>query len=100
MSKHMKYILILTLLALTSCASTRNALLYNETRPTTLIIRDNHHDIIYMRRPVKGKFCVWTHPLGEGYTVQVGKHIDTIAGNNAIGVEEGAGIKAETAKVN
>jgi hypothetical protein len=100
MSKHMKYILILTLLALTSCASTRNALLYNETKPTTLIIRDNHHDVIYMRRPVKGKFCVWTNKLGPGYTVQVGKHIDTIAGSNAISVDERAGIKAETAKVN
>ena len=35
-----------------------------------------------------------------GYTVQVGKHIDTIAGSNAISVDERAGIKAETAKVN
>jgi len=99
MKKQMKYVLIVTLLALTSCTTSRNALLYNETKPTTLVIRDNHNSIIYMRKPVEGKFCVWTNKLGAGYTVQVGKHIDTIGGK-AIGEEEKTSMKAETARVN
>src|SRR5437870_3798266 len=100
MSNQMKYVLIVALLALTSCASKRNALLYNEATPTTLIIRDNHGSMVFMRKPVQGKFHVWTTGLGAGYTVQVGKHIDTIVGKKAIIMAEKNGSKAETAKVN
>lgn len=95
----MKYVLIFVLLALTSCASKRDALLYNAPTPTTLIIKDNHDSVIYVHKPVKGKFYVKTDRLGAGYTVQVGKYIDTIGGN-AIAVGAKAGTRAETAKVN